>query len=94
VSAAGRDAGPEPPALQPAIDDLARLRELLLRAGRGDAPVNDVLPGVQRFWSAHKEELALAATAVGEQVRQQLLDKLYRWREQLQQQHTREPGRS
>ena len=94
MSAAGRDAGPEPPALQPAIDDLARLRELLLRAGRGDAPVSDVLPAVQRFWSAHKAELALAAAAVGEQVRQQLLNRLYRWLEQLQQQTPHEPRRS
>jgi hypothetical protein len=84
---------PYRPDLRDAIADLERLRGLLQRFSRGESDVGQVRAALENYWRAHKAELGDAARAVAEQVRQTLLQALYRWREQLQQQPPRDTDR-
>lgn len=69
--------------IEAAESELARIRELLTAAGRGDADAQQVVQSLREYVSAHGPTLRLAAAALTEEVRRQTLDELYKWREQL-----------
>jgi hypothetical protein len=72
--------------LEKAVTGLGDLRELLLRADRGEVGAGEFRGELVRFWQGNKDGLTQAAAAVGEQIRHQLLRQLYEWRAQLQRQ--------
>jgi len=74
------------PPEQAATEALARLRELLLRAGAGDAEPTEVSAALAAYWRENGETLRAAARSVSEIVRLQLLDQLYKWRDELSRQ--------
>jgi hypothetical protein len=74
---------PQPQALVEAEDDLARVRELLTAAGRGDATAGEVKESLQGYLDEHGPALRAAAGAVTEELRQRTLEELYKWRAQL-----------
>lgn len=69
-----------------AASELARLQELLQRAAQGQAELDEVERSLSDYWREHGQSLAMAAAAVDEQARGQLLAQLYAWRAQLGQQ--------
>jgi hypothetical protein len=84
------DAGSGEPAATPgaadllaAMDDLEDLRRLLLRASHGTAEPTEVKTALETYWRDNAGTLRSTATAVAEQVRVQLLDALYTWRDQI-----------
>jgi hypothetical protein len=79
------DPGQPDPAARMAVAtaDLEHLRDLLRRAGQGQAGAGEVTEALNRYWSDHRNTLKTAARAVGEEVRGQMLDRLYRMREQV-----------
>jgi len=75
---------PQPLDLDAAVTGLEQLKAMLQRAGRGEAEAGEVPEAVTGYLRDHKDTLTAAATAVGQEVRSQLLAELYRWRAQLQ----------
>lgn len=63
--------------------DLARVRDVLESAGRGEAGAEELKEAVQGYLDEHGTTLRAAASALGEEVRRQTLQELYRWRAQL-----------
>jgi hypothetical protein len=75
---------PDPAAqMEAATADLQHLQDLLRRAGQGQAGAGEVTESLNRYWSDHRDAFKIAARALGEEVRGQMLDQLYRMREQL-----------
>jgi hypothetical protein len=66
-----------------AIADLEDLRQLLVRAGDGQIDPADLRVSLEAYWRAHRPVLVALTTAVGEQVRAQALQALYRWQTEL-----------
>jgi hypothetical protein len=66
-----------------AEDALARVRECLLAAAQGDVDATDLRRSLLGYVEQHGPVLRSAAVAVGEEVRRQLLEQLYGWRDQL-----------
>ena len=66
-----------------AVEDLSRVRELLITAGRGEVSASVVRASLQEYWHAHRSTLRAAAVSVGEELRRQSLAELYKWRAQL-----------
>lgn len=62
---------------------LAKIRESLLAAAQGDVDANDLRRSLLGYMEQHGPVLRSAAVAVGEEVRRQLLEQLYGWRDQL-----------
>ena len=62
---------------------LARVRERLEAAARGEATPDDVQASLQGYLDAHRQTLKDAAAAVAEEVRRQALTELYKWRAQI-----------
>ena len=83
--APGERGVPQEPA-EAAVAALESLKEALQRAGNGEAGTPEVQRAVTDYWRDHGDALTTAATAVGEQVRSQILAELYRWKAQLLQQ--------
>jgi hypothetical protein len=84
-----RDAGAggiEEGQLEAAEADLSRIREALEAAARGEAGAAELTRSAREYLDQHGPALRNAAAAVGEQVQQQLLEQLYRWRTQLDEQ--------
>jgi hypothetical protein len=80
--------------LEAAEADLRRIREALAAAARGELDATGLTGSMREYLDQHGPVLRSAATAVGEEVRRQLLDQLYRWRTQLDEQlgdHRRPP---
>jgi hypothetical protein len=74
--------------LQAAESDLARIREQLVSLGGGQTSASQVQESVQGYLDAHDPALRAAAASLGEEVRRQTLDELYKWRAQLSAQLT------
>jgi hypothetical protein len=73
---------------------LAHVRESLLAAARGDVDATDLRRSLLGYVDQHGPALRGAAATVGEEVRRQLLEQLYGWRAQLDDQlgsHRRPP---
>jgi hypothetical protein len=66
-----------------AADDLARVRQALMAAGRGEAAPSQVKESLQHWLDAHGPELRQAAAALSVEVRRQTLQELYKWRAEL-----------
>ena len=66
-----------------ATQDLSRVRERLAAAGRGEATATDLQNALRDYWRDHGSTIRAAAAAVGEDVRNQALTELYKWRAQL-----------
>ena len=85
----GADAGGTAPAglpsesLTAAEAELARVREVLESAARGDANAAEVTEAVKGYMEEHGPALKAAAAAVGEEARRQTLEQLYEWRARL-----------
>jgi len=62
---------------------LEELHRLLVAAGEGNAEPKEVVVAMKAYWSNHDDVLRTAASAMGEQVRLQVLQELYKWRDQL-----------
>jgi hypothetical protein len=77
--------------VEAAIDDLAVLRQRLLSASRGDVAAAEVRDSLRSYWSSHESVLTASVAAVGEQVRLQVLQRLYDWRAQLTRQLQPQP---
>jgi hypothetical protein len=75
-----------------ATADLALLQEVLRRAAQGQADVGEVKESLTRYWGEHGDALRTVAAALGEHVRGQMLDELYRMREQLARQLGNQAG--
>lgn len=75
-----------PPSMAAATADLERLQELLRRAGQGQADLREVQESLSNYWRDHHQVLAEEASVLGEQVRNQMLTELCKWRTQLGQQ--------
>lgn len=69
--------------LRAAQADLSYIRESLLNAARGDVDAAELRRSLAGYVEQHGPVLRSAAAAVGEGVRQQLLEQLYDWRDQL-----------
>jgi hypothetical protein len=80
---AGREPGPS---VEKAITDLERLRELLMRAGRGEVEAVELRQSLESYWRTNGATLTDAAWSLADQVRLQALQALYKWRAQLVQQ--------
>ena len=82
------------PPEQAATEALESLRQLLLRAGAQDAGPAEISAALAAFWREHGETLRATARMVAEMVRLQLLDQLYKWRDELSRQlpSTGQPG--
>lgn len=81
-------------AAQAAQAALGHIRESLLAAERGDVDATELRRSLLGYWEEHGPVLRSAAVTVGEEVRRQLLEQLYGWREQLDDQlgsHRRPP---
>jgi len=81
-------------AAEAAVEDLAEIRESLLAAARGEVDAWDLRSSLLGYLEQHGPVLRSAAATVGEVVRQQLLEQLYSWRDQLDDQlgsHRRPP---
>jgi hypothetical protein len=91
-NAEGRREPPTPESLERAEADLGEIRDLLVAAGRGGASATELQAALQRYLRAHSPALQEAAYALGEEVRVQLLEELYRWRAQLESQLGARPG--
>ena len=76
----------DPGRLQAAEADLANVRQTVLSVARGDADAMELKDSVRSYLDQHGPVLRAAAAAVGEEVRRQLLDQLYRWRRQVEEQ--------
>jgi hypothetical protein len=76
-------AGLQPERLAEAETELARVRELLTAAARGDATAVEVKESVQGYLDEHGPALRVAAGALTEELRQRTLEELYKWRAQL-----------
>lgn len=50
---------------------------------RGEADLSEVQRSLTGYWTDHSQALAVAATAMSEEVRAQMLEQLYGWRDQL-----------
>ena len=76
---------PEHPheSLRAAEADLDQVRETLSAAARGEAPPEAVKGAVTQYLADHQSALRDSAAAVGDEVRRQTLEELYRWRAQL-----------
>jgi hypothetical protein len=72
--------------LQSAEADLSRVRDSLAAATRGDLDAAELPAALRTYLDQHGPTLRAAATAVGEEVRRQLLEQLYAWRAQLESQ--------
>ncbi|HET8588492.1 MAG TPA: hypothetical protein VFM01_02585 [Nakamurella sp.] len=72
--------------VEDALADLDELKETLRRAAGGQEGATRLQQAVQDYVRDHHEALTMAAAAVGEEVRSQILAQLYRWRAQLGQQ--------
>lgn len=66
-----------------AVAGLARLREQLIAASRGQGGAADVKGALQEFLDAHGPTIQAAASSVGEELRRQVLAELYKWRASL-----------
>ena len=62
---------------------LDHIRESLLATARGDVDATDLRRSLLGYFEQHGPVLRSAAVTVGEQVRRQLLEQLYGWRDQL-----------
>jgi hypothetical protein len=72
--------------MEAATADLEHLQDLLRRAAQGQAGGSEVMEWVRHYRSDHGDALKAAAGALGEEVRGQMLDQLYRMREQVERQ--------
>ena len=69
--------------LRAAEVDLAKVRDALTAAARGETTPAAVKHLVTLYLADHQSALRDSAAAVGEEVRRQTLEELYRWRAQL-----------
>jgi hypothetical protein len=69
--------------LRAAEADLARLRESLRAAGRGELDAGELWASSREYLEQHGPVIRGVAATVGEEVRRQLLAQLYGWRRQL-----------
>jgi hypothetical protein len=69
--------------LEAAEGELARVRELLMAAGRGEASAVDVKAALRGYLDAYEPAIRAAAASVADEVRRQALTELYKWRTQL-----------
>ena len=69
--------------LKAAEADLDKVRETLTAAARGQATPEAVKDAVTQYLAEHHSAIQESAAAVGEEVRRQTLEELYRWRAQL-----------
>lgn len=69
--------------LETAVGDLTQIRESLVAAARTDLAATDLTDSLREYVERHGPVLRSAAASVGEEVRRQLLEQLYGWREQL-----------
>jgi hypothetical protein len=69
--------------LEAAESELARVREVLESAARGDASGAELAEALQGYMEEHGPALRAAASAIGEEARRQTLEQLYAWRAQL-----------
>ena len=83
MSAHGRSGDITKAQFEAAEAALADIRESLLAAARGDVNAADLSRSLLGYFEQHGPVLQSAAVAVGEQVRRQLLEQLYGWRAQL-----------
>jgi hypothetical protein len=72
--------------LEAAEADLNRVRESLAAAGRGEVDATELINALRAYLDQHGPAFRSAAAAVGEDVRRQLLEQLYSWRTQLDEQ--------
>jgi hypothetical protein len=63
--------------------DLEKVRETLGAAARGEATPGAVKEVVTQYLADHHSALQASAAAVGEEIRRQAVEELYRWRAQL-----------
>jgi hypothetical protein len=94
VSGGNRAGGIEEGQLEAAEADLLRIREALAAAARGELDASGLTRSMKEYLEQHGPVLRSAATAVGEEVRRGLLEQLYGWRSQLDDQlgsHRRAP---
>lgn len=80
------DKGPEglaPESLAAAEAELARVREALESAARGEASGAELAEALQGYLDEHGPALRAAASGIGEEARRQALEQLYAWRAQL-----------
>jgi hypothetical protein len=73
------------PSVEAATSDLEQLKQLLLRASLGEVAADDLRDSLRSYWRTHRTVLSAAAASLGEQIRLQVLQKLYEWRAQLAQ---------
>ena len=78
--------------IEAAQADLERLRDMLQRAAQGQADPTELKGSVQDYLSEHGPVLRTAAASLTEQARLQLLDELYKWRGQLDEQLQQRKG--
>lgn len=62
---------------------LGRVRETLEAASRSQAEPTEVKQSLEEYLNDHGPALQQAATALTDEVRQQTLAELYKWRDQL-----------
>ena len=88
MTAAGEGAPGGVPAepLTAAEDGLARIREALESAARGEVGGDELADELKGFVDQHGPALKQAAAAVGEEARRQALEQLYEWRARLAEQ--------
>ncbi len=90
----------QPPSAGPldaATADLERLQAVLRRAAQGQAGVGEVTDSLRSYWQDNGAALTAAATALGDEVRRQMLGQLYQMRDRLDEQlgnRTSPPGGS
>jgi hypothetical protein len=77
--------------IEAAMADLARIRQLLLRASRGEVLAAQVGDSLRGYLSRHGSVLTAVVAALGEQARLQVLGQLYDWRAQLTRQLQPQP---
>lgn len=72
--------------MEAATADLEHLQDLLRRAAQGQAGAGEVMKWVDHYRGDHGDALKAAAGALGEEVRGQMLEQLYRMHEQVERQ--------
>jgi hypothetical protein len=78
--------------LEAAELDLARIREYVDGVARGDLDAAELTEAMRGYLARHGPALRGAAAGVGEAVRRQLLEQLYSWRDQLDDQVAGHPA--
>jgi hypothetical protein len=82
----GRGQPLRPESLRGAEADLVEIRRLLATAERGQEDAAELQAALGRYLRTHGPVLRAAASTVGEELRQRLLEELFKWRAQLESQ--------